>query len=64
MDLDFHVLSFEIENGVKTNWQKLILEYNYNTAVEGDWEGKTVVDGYEFLPMDLPVPDYTKLANI
>lgn len=35
----------------KTNWQELIEMYNYNTGSNYDSE----------LPLDLPIPDYTKL---
>ena len=39
-------------NEGKTNWQVLIELYNYNTGYD-----------YEEIPLDLPVPDYTKLIN-
>ena len=54
---------------VKTNWQQLIFEYNHNTAGWG-WgdEGFEVPpsgkpNGLEPLPLDLPMPDYTKLIK-
>ena len=54
---------------VKTNWQQLIFEYNHNTAGWG-WghEGFEVPpsgkpNGLEQLPLDLPMPDYTKLIK-
>ena len=52
---------------VKTNWQQLIFEYNHNTAGWGD-EGFEVPpsgkpNGLEQLPLDLPMPDYTKLIK-
>ena len=39
----------------KTNWQMLIEMYNENTA--------TFNEKYDKLPLDLPMPDYTKLAK-
>ena len=39
----------------KTNWQRLIELYNENTA---QYNKK-----YEKLPLDLPLPDYTKLKS-
>ena len=55
-------------NWVKTNWQKLIFEYNHNTA---GWENKNLAPekdsdrlaDFEALPFDLPVPDYTKITH-
>ena len=41
-----------IYSDIKTNWQWLISEYNDNTGCN-----------YEKLTLDLPMPDYTKLAN-
>lgn len=55
--------SLSIKNGVKTNWQKLIFEYNFNTVLACDLENKNAILGYEILPLDLPIPDYTKLLN-
>lgn len=55
--------TFLINHGVKTNWQKLIFEYNYNTALEGHL-GEEIDSVYEVLPLDLPMPDYTKLASV
>lgn len=51
---------------VKTNWQKLIFEYNHNTA---GWDNKNLppekdpdrLADVEALPFDLPIPDYTKI---
>lgn len=51
---------------VNTNWQKLIFEYNHNTA---GWENKNLppekdsdrLADVEALPFDLPIPDYTKI---
>lgn len=56
---------------VKTNWQKLIFEYNHNTAGWG-W-GDTGFDippekdseclyDIKALPFNLPMPDYTKIT--
>lgn len=52
---------------VKTNWQHLIYEYNYNTA---GWEeqGNNIPSmeyyhGIEILPLNLPIPDFTKLQK-
>lgn len=53
-------------NWVNTNWQKLIFEYNHNTA---GWEDKNLppekdpdrLADVEALPFDLPIPDYTKI---
>lgn len=39
----------------RTNWQRLVELYNENTAEYND--------NYEKLPPDLPMPDYTKLAE-
>lgn len=38
-----------------TIWQKMIKEYNRNTS-----ENK---ENYVKLPLNLPIPDYTKLAK-
>lgn len=47
---------------VKINWQKLIIEYNLNTAGWSDDTPKGC--GYlEVLPLDLPMPDYLKLLS-
>ena len=42
-----------IDNEDKTNWQVLIELYNENTGYNYEQE----------IPLDLPVPDYTKLAK-
>ena len=42
-----------IYNEDKTNWQVLIELYNDNTGYNYEQE----------IPLDLPVPDYTKLAK-
>ena len=55
--------SLSIKNGVKTNWQKLIFKYNFNTVLACDLENKNAILDYEILPLDLPIPDYTKLLN-
>ncbi len=55
--------SLSIKNGVKTNWQKLIFKYNFNTVLACDLENKNAILDYEILPLDLPIPDYTKLSN-
>ena len=54
---------------VKTNWQKLIFEYNHNTAGWG-WSGKDFavppeedITQYEALPFNLQIPDYTELLK-
>ena len=56
---------------VKTNWQKLIFEYNHNTVGWG-WsdtgfnippeKDKNILSNLEPLPFDLPMPDYTKIT--
>ncbi len=62
----------DFEKYAKTNWQKLIFEYNHNTAGWG-W-GDTGFDippekdtnresDVQALPFDLPIPDYTKLLK-
>lgn len=50
---------------VKTNWQQLIFEYNYNTAYwDIDEQINCNVEGeIEQLPFDLPIPNYTKLVG-
>jgi len=55
---------------VKTNWQHLIYEYNYNTAgcdfsqnANEQDKRNDYYDGIEVLPFDLPIPDYTKLLK-
>lgn len=57
---------------VNTNWQHLIFEYNHNSAGWGWGENKLDVppekddsrlSDIEALPFDLPIPDYTKLAE-
>ena len=47
---------------VKTNWQKLILEYNLNTV---GWtkDGSNSFSDLELLPFDLSMPDYLKLLD-
>ena len=40
---------------INTNWQRLIALYNENTS----WYG----ENYDELPIDLPIPDYTKLVK-
>lgn len=44
-----------------TNWQQLIEEYNRNTSQYGEkrYDGKI----FEELPLDLPMPDYTKILE-
>ena len=45
----------EYKNKIKTNWQRLISLYNDNTA--------EYQEHYEKLPLDLPMPDYTRLRK-
>ena len=47
---------------VKTNWQQLIFEYNYNTA-GWDIDEPSGWGNIEVLPFDLPIPDYMKLLE-
>jgi len=53
---------YDKEPEIKTNWQKLIYEYNTNT-VGYDYEDGTSREDYEVLPLDLPMPDYLKLLE-
>lgn len=57
---------------VKTNWQQLIFEYNHNSAGWGWGENEFDIPPEQesdrlsnapALPFDLPLPDYTKLAE-
>lgn len=49
-------------NYVKTNWQKLIFEYNDNTAGWSEDEPQGL-GNVEILPFDLPMPNYLELLN-
>ena len=56
------------EKYVRNKWQHLIYSYNRN-LIDWDWDSDTLPpigkteDGIEFVPFDLPIPDYTDLIQ-
>ena len=67
-ETDKEYYNYNAKKYVKTNWQRLIYEYNYNTACYGIDENGCIIPLYdepeiEPLPLDLPMPDYTKLLQ-
>lgn len=64
----YHFKTKSYEKYVRTNWQHLIYSYNRN-LIDWDWDSDTLPpigkteDGIEFVPFDLPIPDYTKLLQ-
>ena len=67
-EADKEYYNYNAKKYVKTNWQKLIYEYNHNTAgYDIDENGCTTPlfdkPDIEALPLDLSIPDYTKLLQ-
>ncbi len=65
-EADKEYYNYNAKKYVKTNWQRLIYEYNYNTAGYGIDENGCTTPLYdepdiEPLPLNLPMPDYIKL---
>ena len=64
----YHFNSKCYEKYVRNKWQHLIYSYNRN-LIDWDWDSDTLPpigkteDGIEFVPFDLPIPDYTDLIQ-